>query len=329
MKIIPRKDLLTLYWDRKFSMSKIAEMLGVGTSTIHRWLFNYKILRRSQSEAHLGQPAWNKGLTKEEDLRIAKISENVSKTKKWLYGEGKLVPWNKGKRGVQKDSLERIEQKRRIMINRWKDPEDRRGMSKKISKALTGREFSPEHRKHLAEAFKGRHTSPETEFKEGKVPKEVIANALKARLKKIEEDEEYRLSLVKRAREMAHKVNSSPELTKKRMRALLNNPTKPEKRIIQVIEGHEFPFKFVGDGSILIGNFNPDFIATNSSKKLIEVFGRAFHDPNKSFFQPDWKRQPFGRIAYFAQRGYDCLILWDDELKDEGALVKRIKNFMG
>jgi len=43
-----------------------------------------------------GQIAWNKGLTKETDIRIKKLGEKSSITKKGS------IPWNKGKKGLQK-----------------------------------------------------------------------------------------------------------------------------------------------------------------------------------------------------------------------------------
>lgn len=108
-------------------------------------------------------------------------------------------------------------------------------------------------------------------------------------------------------------------------------PSLPETRLIQIIEANNLPFIYVGDGSLIIRGLNPDFIESNGKKKIIEVFGRAFHDPSyKHAFK---KKIPYyqlegGRKSIYAQLGFDCLIIWDDELNDEGEIVKRINRFM-
>ena len=125
------------------------------------------------------------------------------------------------------------------------------------------------------------------------------------------------------------KFKDHPEWRKRNLKALMKKPTKPELRVLKIIEDYDFPFKYVGDGEKIIGGYNPDFVATDGSKKVIEVFGRAFHDPEVSFL----KEIPFhatfeGRKVVMRQCGYDCLILWDDELGDEDRVIKQIREFV-
>lgn len=121
-------------------------------------------------------------------------------------------------------------------------------------------------------------------------------------------------------------MNRDPDFMKKRMKGLHNGLTKPEKTVLNVIEKNNLPFKYVGDGEEIVGTFNPDFIH-KEARKVIEVFGRAFHDPEASFFTIDWKRQPEGRREVFKQHGYECLILWDDELDSEDFILSSINEF--
>ena len=108
-----------------------------------------------------------------------------------------------------------------------------------------------------------------------------------------------------------------------------NKPTDPERKVIDVIKKFNLPFKYVGDGKILIGYLNPDFIHNNGERKIIEVFGRAFHDPSFSFRKRiPWYQQYWGRIAYYAQYGYTCLILWDDEVDNADLVLNKIANFL-
>jgi len=106
-------------------------------------------------------------------------------------------------------------------------------------------------------------------------------------------------------------------------------PTNPEKRVIDIVEKYNLPYKYVGNGAIILYGLNPDFINCNGEKKIIEVFGRVFHDPIKTFKDKIKKYQTEeGRKEFFARLGYSCLVLWDDELKHltDAEVVNRIKN---
>lgn len=111
---------------------------------------------------------------------------------------------------------------------------------------------------------------------------------------------------------------------------LIRKPTSPEQKIIDLIQEHQLPLRYVGDGKIIIGSLNPDFVSTNGPPKVIEVFGRVFHEPNSSFRKEiPWYQQYWGRMAYFSQRGYDCLILWDDEIGEDKLVLDKITSFIG
>lgn len=121
-----------------------------------------------------------------------------------------------------------------------------------------------------------------------------------------------------------------PENQKKRFKAINKKPNKSEQRLIKIIEKYKHPFKYVGDGSVVIYGLNPDFIECNGKKKIIEVFGEYWHISN-SWLDIDWKKTEFGRKAIFSQLGYDALIIWYEELKksSDEEISKRITNFCG
>lgn len=112
------------------------------------------------------------------------------------------------------------------------------------------------------------------------------------------------------------------------LEGLHRKPTEPEQKMIAICRDFSLPFRYCGDGSFMIDVLNPDFVHTNGEKKVIEVFGRVFHDPDASFFEVSWHRQYWGRMAYYTQFGYDCLIVWDDELGDEVGVIEKIKAFV-
>jgi len=89
---------------------------------------------------------------------------------------------------------------------------------------------------------------------------------------------------------------------KRRIAGLLKRPTTLEQHMIEFIRQHNLPYKYVGDGSLLIGFKNPDFINTNGQKIVIETANRFHH-------QGDWEKE---RKEHFAKYGFDCIVLFAD-----------------
>lgn len=117
--------------------------------------------------------------------------------------------------------------------------------------------------------------------------------------------------------------------TLKAMRQGINTkPTKPEQAIINLITKHNLPYKYVGDGDVWIYGLNPDFIQSNGKKKIIEVFGKIYHDVESAIRGVPWKSSEWGRKAIFSQLGYATLILWDDEiLNNPDDVLEKIMKF--
>lgn len=109
------------------------------------------------------------------------------------------------------------------------------------------------------------------------------------------------------------------------------SPNKAEKRIIDIVSTYDLPFEFTGDGKFILHGLCPDFVSTDGTKKIIEVFGEHFHDPETAFVKVRWTQQEFGRKAIFSQLGYDCLIIWYKEIQSSTnkELYFKIKEFTG
>lgn len=73
-------------------------------------------------------------------------------------------------------------------------------------------------------------------------------------------------------------------------------------------------YRFVGDLAFMLGGRNPDFMNINGQKKLIELFGNYWHKGE----------DPQPRIDHFRAFGFDTLVIWESELKDESKLRERI-----
>lgn len=95
-------------------------------------------------------------------------------------------------------------------------------------------------------------------------------------------------------------------------------PNKAEKKMIRLFENNNLPFKFVGDGQVVIAGKIPDFINYNGGKQIIEFFGDYWHKPEEEE----------ERKKIFAGFGYETLIIWEHELKDEALLLKRIETWI-
>jgi len=97
-------------------------------------------------------------------------------------------------------------------------------------------------------------------------------------------------------------------------------PNKPECFLMQLLENlYPSEWKFVGDGSLTINGYNPDFVNINGKKLLIEMWGDYWHRNDK----------PKERMAIFSKYGYHTLIIWERELRDETLLTQRIMEFVG
>jgi len=207
--------------------------------------------------------------------------------------------------------------------------------------------LKPDVRKKMSEAKEGR--TPWSKGKKGIHSEEAlrrISEVNKNRTHSIKERKRRSISIKDkwrepeyRAKQLAWRVGEgnpfygkkiSRENLKKMRLGLKKRPTKPEKTLIGVMKNHGLPFKYVGSGDLMVGNLFPDFIHTGGKKKIIEVFGRAFHDPKMTFKEEIPHHQTYnGRMDYYKQLGYDCLIFWDDELKEENKITYTINDFIG
>ena len=103
------------------------------------------------------------------------------------------------------------------------------------------------------------------------------------------------------------------------VKALLKRPTSLEKWFIQIIEKHSLSFRYVGDGSFLIGFKNPDFINTNGLKICVEVAYEYF----KIRDYGSREQYEIKRAEYFARWGWATLFFWGEESEEE--VIKEIK----
>lgn len=103
----------------------------------------------------------------------------------------------------------------------------------------------------------------------------------------------------------------------RRMGVYRATPTKPERAIMDICKKFELPYKYVGDGQVWLGNRNPDFINTNGRRQVIEMLGTYWH--------PLFDGAE--RLEHYKQFGFDCLVIWEDELKNSLSLERKLRRF--
>jgi len=118
----------------------------------------------------------------------------------------------------------------------------------------------------------------------------------------------------------------SPEYREKTIKAILKGlfkrPTFLEQQMIDIIQKHNLPYKYVGDGSFLIGYKNPDFVNVNGEKICIEVrnphISKVFHKQSLEQYEKE-------RIEHFAKYGWKCIIFQTDKLDEKEVLATMLR----
>lgn len=110
------------------------------------------------------------------------------------------------------------------------------------------------------------------------------------------------------------------------LRAVFEKPNKQEQFLNDILSRY-FPgqWEYTGDGKLIINGLIPDFTNCNGKKALIEMYGDYWHSPE---VVDSWSRTELGRIMAYNSLGYRCLVIWEHELKDEQAVVAKVKQFM-
>lgn len=119
----------------------------------------------------------------------------------------------------------------------------------------------------------------------------------------------------------------SLETIRKIMRSKDVKPNKAERLLTSLIKENKLPYKYTGNGEVVIGGRNPDFLNVNGEKKVIELFGRGWHKLGYGPFNVRENVTEPKTIDHYKGYGFDCLVIWDTELKNPSAVVDRIKEW--
>ena len=265
-----------------------------------------------------GQVAWNKGLKNPyapeviKQMSLSHIGKSPSNKGKPMPPQVKAAlkpfekghkPWNTGTKGVIKGY--------------WtgkKRPD--------ISVMAKGREVSEETKaKQKARKLERRlngiknksyNKSPDykhndTVFKKGMIPWSKGKHLTEEHKNKVKE------TMKKKG------IKPSAEARAKALYAN-NKPTRPEIELGKLLE-ESCPeqYKYTGNGIFMVGKRFPDFVNINGKKKVVEMYGTYWHKNENIQI----------KIDEYKSFGFDCLIIWEHELKHESkeSILDRIRTF--
>ena len=113
--------------------------------------------------------------------------------------------------------------------------------------------------------------------------------------------------------EIMKKHWQEPGYAKKVLRRRI--PSYPEQVFIDLCK----EFRYVGNGALVIGGKNPDFVCVSDDHKLVEIWSEHWHRG----------QDPQDRIKFFRDQGYECIIIKASELKCPSQVMAKVKKFIG
>jgi len=232
-----------------------------------------------------------KGREQSEETR-----QRISETLKRKYGSGEIVHPMKGKKHTE---------------------ESRRNMS--LGHADISGENNPRWGKHCTEETKKKISEViKRSWNDGSYDDvdwvKQNAGENNAMYGRTQSEEAKRL-IGDKARERMQDPVYKDNLMRKIFAACRMKPNRPEQFLINLFEENGLPFKYVGDGSLIIGGKCPDF--SDGAGRLIEHYGEYFHKGD----------DPKERIDFFRGFGYETLIVWESELSDPSAVLGSVESF--
>lgn len=300
-----------------FCKAKRGELIGKNNPFYGR--HHTEESKQKSREKHLGWKNPHKNKTYEQIYGLEKSIEMKRIMRAQRIGKISPLKGLKGKPSKRKGlSLEQ-----EYGIERAKE------IRKKQSDIKKGKRFSESTRKRMSESRSGvksyNYGKKMTQEQKQKISKKRIELGL-ARGEKNPMWSKHHSEESKRKNSETHKrLCKNPEHVKKIMSSANIRPNGLELYLDYLLQNY-FPdeWKYVGDGQEIINGLCPDFINVGGKKKIIELFGDFWHI-NRVKTYTDTEE---GRKRVFSSSGYDTLIIWDSELKNEQKLIKKIRDFV-
>ena len=116
------------------------------------------------------------------------------------------------------------------------------------------------------------------------------------------------------------KTLTGRKLTKEHIKNAMRRriPTSLETKMIKVIEKLNLPYKYTGNGAMIIDNMNPDFVNINGEKIAIEVYAKFYKTIDGAKIE-DWKKD---RSIRFSEYGWN--VYYFDETQVNETYIKSV-----
>jgi hypothetical protein len=210
------------------------------------------------------------------------------------------IPWNKGKH-LPKEMRKKLSE---VLKGHGKGRYVSEETRKKLSEALKGNIPWNKGIRGYCTSWKGKHHSDEARQKISIQAKNRLSNPKNHPMYGRHLSDDTKRKIAKSISEISKRLWQNKEYREKTIKASIKGrwkrPTSLERAFIEAIKKYNLPYRYVGDGSFLIGWKNPDFIEVNGRKICIEVANTIHHDEN-------WAKK---RIEHFSNWGWKCLIFF-------------------
>lgn len=213
------------------------------------------------------------------------------------------------KRKISDSQKRRLQTKEgKLAIEKMKNSEYHKNLKGK-NNPFYGKKCSNEHKKKISIANTGKKRTEEARRKMSMMRKR----------KSFTEGHKIRIGIS--AKKNWQNLNYRNKQIPMILKGLNFRPTKPEKILNEIIEKNNLPFNYVGDGKVILGGFNPDFLSKNP-KYIIEVFGDYWHN------LPNNVKKDKRKLEAYSKYGYKTLVIWEHELRDINQVLNKIKEFI-
>ena len=181
--------------------------------------------------------------------------------------------------------------------------------------------MSEEGRKRVSELMKSRmkgvRASIKTEFKKGMKPWNIGKKWPKETKERMSEAHK---NISAETRQKMSKAKKGKILTAEHIKKVLTRrtPTSLEKKFLGIVEKNGLPYRFVGDGSFMIGRKNPDFINVNGEKIAIEVYARYYKLRHAETVQA-WQVE---RERVFREYGWTAIFFDETQVNEKNILTQ-------
>lgn len=202
--------------------------------------------------------------------------------------------------------------------NNWLGRKHKESTKEKMRLAKLGKKLSAEHKEKIVEKLKGHPVSDTTkELMRQKMrgrtfSKETLEKMKKAKLGKAFFKGKHHSEETKQKLREKRMKQSEVELSQKRLQN--SKMSKLEITFQEIVNKHNLPYKYVGNGQIMIEAKCPDFVNINGKKIAIEVFSTKQKVRFRGISIEQWKKE---RESLFNKYGWDILFFDEKQVTEE------------